>query len=154
MMKTIRENRYVLFLPAVFFYSTHGGYILVTGAPSNLLWACHLGALVAGFGILFRLPSLNAVGVMWLGLGNIMWLLYLLGKGEFMVTSVLTHVGGLIIGIMGIYQMGMPRFSWVKALAALAALQQLCRWITVEKENVNLAFRVHEGWEKMFPSYS
>lgn len=69
------------------------------------------------------------------------------------VISVLTHVGGIIIGIIGIYKTGMVKLSWLRALVGLAALQQLCRWITPEKENVNLAFRVHEGWEKLFPSY-
>lgn len=154
MVNRFSKKRIILGLAAICFYLVHAVYLFIRGEnPGNLLWACHLGAAAVGIGLILRLPALYSTGVLWLGLGNMMWILYLFGKGEFIVTSVLTHVGGIIIGIIGVYKTGMVKFSWLRALVGLAALQQLCRWVTPAKENINLAFRVHEGWEKLFPSY-
>ena len=144
----------MLGIAAILFYFIHGGFWIWKGAPDNLLWICHLGSFSIGAGLLVRRSRPIGVGVVWLGLGNFMWALFLLGGGEFEFTSLLTHVGGLIIGIIGAFQLGMPRFSWLWGLAGLGAVQQLCRWVTSAKENVNLAFRVHEGWETIFPSYA
>ncbi|MCK5055565.1 MAG: hypothetical protein KAT34_02850 [Candidatus Aminicenantes bacterium] len=154
MVERYSKQRFISGIPAICFYLIHAVYLFIRGEdPGNLLWACHLGAIAVGFGLILRLPALISTGVLWLGLGNIMWMLYLFGKGEFIVTSVLTHLGGIIIGIIGVYKTGMVKLSWLRALVGLAALQHLCRWITPAEENVNLAFRVHEGWEKLFPSY-
>jgi hypothetical protein len=35
----------------------------------------------------------------------------------------------------------------------MGACQLLARWLTPAEPNVNLAHRVWEGWEWMFPSY-
>ncbi len=139
---------------AICFYIIHGAYWIFLGVPSNLLWACHIGSLAVGFGLIGQRPLLNSIGVLWLGLGNIIWYIYLIGGGSFEWTSPLTHVGGIIIGIIGLFKMGIPKKSWIWALMWLAVLQHLSRWITPEKENINLAFRVHEGWESVFPSYA
>ncbi len=155
-MKKENKTRIFLGITAILFYFIHGGYLLIRQQdPSHLLWACHLGAAAVGLGLLFRRSPLFSTGVLWLGLGNMMWMLYLIGKGEFVITSVLTHLGAFFIGLIAIYKIKMPitKNAWLWAVAGMAALQQLCRWITNETENVNLAFRVHEGWEKMFPSY-
>lgn len=138
----------------VVFYLSHAVVNILDGTPANLLWACHIGALMVGIGLLLRNSWINAIGVLWLCLGNGMWILYLIGGGDFFFTSALTHVGGLVIGLVGIDYMGIPRFSWLWALILLFGLQHLCRMVTPEHENVNLAFRIHEGWERIFPSYS
>ena len=39
------------------------------------------------------------------------------------------------------------------AVLLLAACQLLARWLTPAEPNVNLAHRVWEGWEWMFPSH-
>jgi len=54
---------------------------------------------------------------------------------------------------VGAARLGVPRQSWWKALLALAALILLCRAVTPEKANVNVAFRVQPGWEGWFPSH-
>lgn len=138
---------------AISFYAIHGVLWVGRGVPSNLIWACHIGSVIVGLGLIFRVGRLNAIGILWLGLGNGMWILYLAGGGTFEATSWLTHVGGLVIGILGLRDTGFPRGSWLWALIGLAGLQQISRWTTVEMENVNLAFRVHPGWEGLFPSY-
>lgn len=140
-------------LIAIAFYCIHGCYWIIAGEPSNLLWACHLGSLFAGLGLMLRIAVLNAVGVLWLGLGNAFWLLYLIGGGDFILSSAGTHIGGIIVGIIGVRLLGLPGMSWLWALAGLALLQFISRHTTVAKENINLAFRVHEGWENIFPVF-
>ena len=68
---------------------------------------------------------------------------------------MLTHVGGLAVGLVGLWHLGMPGQVWWKALPlALAALQQLCRWVTpAEAVNVNVAFSVYAGMKPYFASY-
>lgn len=139
---------------AVCFYVTHAVYWIMHDEPSNLLWACHLGALLVGLGCLFQLSLVISIGLLWLVLGNIFWFMYLFGGGEFIFTSSLTHIGGIIVGLYAIKNREIPEYSWVRAVVALATLQLITRFATAPGENVNLAFRVHEGWENIFPVYS
>lgn len=140
-------------ITAILFYGVHGAALIYLNEAAGLLWVCHIATILVGIGLLFNTPLPNAAGVLWLCYGNGMWILYLAGGGDLYVTSLLTHVGGLVIGIAGIRLMGMPRRSWLWALAGLLVLQQISRFITPARFNVNLAFRVHEGWEGLFPSY-
>lgn len=133
--------------------AVHAAYHLRHGRPWDLLWMCHVGSLLVGLGLLFRWPQAMGIGVLWLAAGLPFWLLDLATGGEFMPTSLFTHVGGLIAGIVGVIKLGMPAGGWWKAVLALAALHQACRWLTPATANVNLAFSVHPGWERWFPSY-
>lgn len=150
---TMKSRRFWAGTAAVVFYIAHAATWLLRGAPANLLWTCHLGCLLVGIAVLAGRPSLNAVGVVWLALGNILWCINLAGGGEFICTSQLTHLGGLLIGLWYARRAGFPRGSWLKALAGIAALHVLSGFVTPAAENINLAFRVFEGWEKIFPDF-
>jgi hypothetical protein len=138
---------------AIIFYAAHATTWLLRSAPANLLWTCHLGCLLVGIAVLANYPAANAVGVHWLVLGNILWCINLAGGGEFICTSQLTHLGGLLIGLWYARRASFPRGSWRKALAGIAALHLLSGFVTPAAENINLAFRVFEGWEKIFPDF-
>ena len=148
------SQRYWLGALCLIFFTVHGAVWTLRGVPANMLWACHIGCVLVGMGFFCQSRLCNSIGVLWLVLGNIMWVLYLLGGGEFDVTSPLTHIGGLIIGCMGVRKAGISRFSWMPALAGMVILQQFSRMVTPEKENINLAFKVHPGWEHIFTSYT
>lgn len=45
------------------------------------------------------------------------------------------------------------KWAMICFLAGLAILQRVSRWVTPPGENVNLALRVHEGWDQSFLSY-
>ncbi|MEI6613705.1 MAG: hypothetical protein WCL37_02295, partial [Chrysiogenales bacterium] len=83
---TTKSKRFWAGNTAVFFYIAHGLTWLLRGAPANLLWACHLGCLLVGIAVLANRPTLNAVGALWLALGNILWCINLAGGGEFICT--------------------------------------------------------------------
>lgn len=138
---------------AILFYIIHGTYWIYKGVPSNLLWVCHIGSVLVGIGWLLNSARTNAIGVLWLCLGNIMWAIYLYTTRDFEPTSVLTHIGGIIIGIIGVYRMGIPKYSFAIAVVTLGIMQLITHFTTLDAENVNLAFRVQDGWENMFPSY-
>jgi hypothetical protein len=148
-----QKQRFFFGSAAVLFFLAHAAFWIQRGVPANLLWACHLGCLLVGIAVLADLPLLSSVGVHWLALGNIMWTLYLAGGGEFILTSQLTHLGGLLIGLWYVRRAGFPRGSWLAALAGIAALHVFSGFVTPPAENINLAFRVHEGWEKIFPNF-
>lgn len=146
-------KRLVLGNAAIVFYGAHAATWLQRGVPANLLWVCHLGCLLVGIAVLAGRPAPNAVGVLWLALGNILWCINLAGGGEFICTSQLTHLGGLLIGLWYARRAGFPRGSWLAALAGIAALHVLSGFVTPAPENINLAFRVFAGWEKIFPDF-
>jgi len=138
---------------AVAFYAIHAAVHVARRQPENLLWVCHLGSLAVGAGLLLRSPALNAVGAFWLCWGLPLWILYLAMGGEFMPTSLGTHVGGLAIGFVGLRRIGLPRGAWWKTVLAWAVLVVFTRVATPPAENVNMAHRVQQGWETSFTSH-
>ncbi len=135
------------------FYAVHCAHHVWRGHAEDVLWSCHVAAALVGVGLLGGWPTCVAVGVIWLATGVPLWLFDVATGGEFSPTSVLTHVGGLAVGLVGLWRLGMPAQAWWKALLALAALQQLCRWTTPREANVNVAFSVYPWMEPYFSSY-
>jgi len=148
-----RERWRWLGLLGILFYVVHAAQLIGRGETADLLWACLLGSLGVGFGMLLLRPLLNGIGFLWLGVGVFFWILYLAGGGELLVTSPLTHVGGLLLGWVGIRRLGLPRQLWWKASVPLALVHVLSRFLTPPQANVNLAFSIHPGWEPYFPSH-
>ncbi len=138
---------------ALLFYALNAVYHLRDGDPDNMLWACHLGALLVGVGMVLRKPMVNLIGILWLSVGTPLWLYNLFGGGEFFWTSTLTHLGGLAIGIFGARSLGEVDPVWWKALVLLVPLHVLSRWITSEERNTNFAHRVWPGMEGLFRTH-
>ena len=138
---------------ALIFYAIHAAVHLHRGQPYHALWACHVAALLVGFGLLLRNATLNAIGLLWSAFGLSLWLLDIATGGEFIPTSTLTHAGAFALGLYGVRVLGTPRRLALKTVAAFVALCVLCRLVTPPELNVNLAFRVADGWTPYFPSY-
>jgi hypothetical protein len=134
-------------------YAIHAGYHLAHGHPEDLLWACHIGAVLVGLGFLAASPTSNAIGFFWLLIGDALWGLDLAGGAPLLPTSLLTHGLGFGLSLIGLRSYGLPRHAWWQAVLAFLVLQQLCRWLTPPAANINLAFAVWSGWEQRFPSY-
>lgn len=148
-----RRLRLALGLLAILFYGAHAVYHLTHGFPENLLWACHLGSLAVGVGLTFRLPTLNAVGVLWLAVGTPLWIAGRLGGGDLVITSSLTHLGGLAIGVYGMRRFGVPRHVALQASAGIVVLHLLSRWTSPQDRNVNLARGIWTGFDRVFSSH-
>ena len=135
------------------FVCIHCGSHLLHGRPADVLWACHVGAAAVGASLILRSALGNAIGVLFLVVGVPLWLLDVATGGEFTVTSVPTHLGGLVVGLIGVTQLGMPAQEWWKAALALAVLVAVCRLATPARANVNLAYAVPSAWVRLFPSH-
>lgn len=138
---------------AISFYFFYAGYSYSKGSLSNALWICHIGCFLVGLGLLVSINILSSIGFLLLSVGNVGWALYLLAGGELILPSILTHVGGFLIGLFVVYKNGIEAYTYLYSLIAFILLQILSRLSTDAKENVNLAFQIQEGWEKIFPSY-
>jgi hypothetical protein len=135
-------------------YAIHAGFHILNGRPEEVLWMCHLGAAFVGIGLLCSSGVVNGIGVLFLCVGTPLWLMYLAGGGEFYPTSWFPHLGGLAIGLFAVRKLGLPSGTWWKAVIALMALILVCRLVTPAQANVNVAFAIYPGWEKVFPSHA
>ncbi len=138
---------------AITFYVAYSVYFSYFNNFLNMLWICHAACFIVGIGLLCNWPYVNATGFLWLIFGVPMWLLNVFSGEIVFITSIFTHVGGLIISIIGLFLLGIPRYSWLIASVSMAGLYLLTRVITPPELNINLAFSVWKGWEEMFPSY-
>lgn len=138
---------------AAVFWIIHGGNHVLRGTAHDLLWACNVAPPLLAAGCFLRNARLCAIGTSWLSYGVPIWLLDLATGGNLIPTSVLTHFGGLAIGILAARRLGWPRHSWLAAVGASLVLVLLSRILTSAQHNVMLAFRVHEGWERHFASH-
>ena len=136
-------------------YAVHAGYHLWRGEPEDLLWMCHLGAAAVGVGLCFRWPRWNAIGLLFLTVGVPLWTIDLLGGGQFAPTSLLTHGLGLRGRCVGSATLGHAHGRWWQAWLALLGIFAFCRLATPPRANVNLAFSMHPGSERLFlsPAY-
>ena len=151
----MRENKFRITAGtlAILFFLIHAGALVHSKEPYHIIWSCHLGCLIVGIGLLSRLPWVYAIGFFWLTLGVPLWLLNVLTHHEFMLTSTLSHIGGITIAVYGLKFLKLPRFAWAAATTGLMVLGIFTRRVTPPDANVNLAFAVWSGWEDKFPSY-
>jgi len=154
MMASKQEKSMIKFgIAALGCYAIHAGFHIVNGRPEEALWMCHLGAALVGAGLLSSSATMNGIGTLFLCVGTPLWVMYLAGGGEFYPTSCFPHLGGLAIGLYGVRRLGLPSGTWWRAVLALIALILVCRLVTPARANVNVAFAIYPGWEKVFPSH-
>jgi len=135
-------------------YGVHAAYHLSRGAPENLLWVCHLAAAWIGVGLIARSRALVSAATLVLCMGTPLWIFDLTQGGEFMPTSLGTHVLGLIAGLYGVTKLGVERGAWRKAAFAIAAIVGTSRIATPAASNVNLAFATPPGMDRVFASHA
>ena len=139
-------------LPLAFFIAQLSFYWR-NGGMENILWMCNVGNLALAAGLLLGVRWMIRVAVLWLIPGLPLWLYYETVNGGWLVTSFLTHFGGLIVGLCAVYKNGAGRLTWLHAFVFFLIFQQLSRRFTPPAPNVNVAHIVPPGWEGMFHSY-
>lgn len=132
--------RVVLGLVAVGGYASHAAWHVRHDTPWDALWICHVAALMIGIGMVFGFARLNGAGFLCAALGLPSWILYLLGGGDFIPTSVLTHAVAPAFALVGIRSLGLPRGSAALAFFLLIPLTAASWRFTPPDANVNLAF--------------
>ena len=139
-------------IPLVFF-ALHFHYHWSREQPANILWMCHVSNVILAIGWMSAWPGLIRVAVLWLIPGLPLWIMESIQTGEVSFTSVLTHLGGLALGLILLYRVRSARWTWLYAMIWYLALQQICRMASPEALNVNIAHRMRAGWEGVFSAY-
>lgn len=122
------------------FFVAHAVTHVARGTPEHAIWACHVSSLLIGIGLLSGRAQLNASGLLVLVVGVPVWLVNLMCGGQLIATSLLTHLGGLAAGVIGVRRLGWPRPVWFQALLVVVALIAASIWWTPPVANVNSAF--------------
>ena len=125
------------------------------GEPHDLLWACHLAALLVGAGLLLRSADAERRRAALVVLRHCRSGCSIsFTGGEFMPTaSLLTHVGALVIGIFGVRRLGLPRGAHGRRWRRSRSCGSLTRAVTPAGRTSTSPSRVSTGWERWFPSY-
>lgn len=119
----------------------------------ELWWPCNVAQVFLIVGCALRKPRPVAIATTWLTTGLPLWLLTALMENELPVTSILTHIGGLFVGVLAVLRLGWPPRTWRWVVVCHFALLAASRLFTRPEHNVNLAFAVQPGWESTFTSH-
>jgi len=119
----------------------------------NMLWMCNVVNLALAVGLFLGVRWMIRVAVLWLVPGLPLWLYYETLNGGWLLTSFLTHIGGLTVGLFAVYKTGSGHRTWLHAFVFFLIFQQFSRAFTPPASNVNVAHIVPPGWEGMFNSY-
>ena len=123
------------------------------GRAGESLWMCHVANTLLGCALLFDRPKLMRLALLWIILGIPLWLLDVWVIQTIEAVSVLSHFGGLGVGLYALAQLRMSDNPWLAAVLLYLAVQQVCRWVTEPALNVNLAHEVYEGSREWFSRY-
>lgn len=135
------------------FVVVHVGSRAVAGHPEDALWLCHVADLLLALGLLAKSPRLWAIGALWIIWGTPLWLLDVAAGGVFRVTSLGTHIGACCVALVAARQGTVPPGSHWRGIVGVWALLAVTRVVARPDGNMNLAFRVQDGWNRAFPSY-
>ena len=147
-----RRFRLMGLLPLAFFMAQTIHYWRV-GGMGNLLWMCNVGNLLLAIGLFFNQRELIRATAIWTIPGLGIWIRYVLFEYDFVVSSALAHVGGIIVALIVLRRVRMDRIAWVYAFVWYLFMQLAARLMTDPRLNVNLAHRVQTGWENVFSGY-
>ena len=144
--------RLIGLLPLTFFLAQTAHYWRV-GGMGNLLWMCNIGNLLLAVGLFLNHRELIRATAIWAIPGLGIWARYVLFEYDFVVSSALAHVGGIVVALMVLRRVRMDRIAWVYAFAWYLFMQIVSRLATPSVLNVNVSHRVQTGWENAFSSY-
>jgi len=142
-------------LPLCFFLARAIQYMIFAKTPEQMLWSCHISNLMLAAGLFLGNPFLIRVAVFWLILGVPPWIADMVWSKIITVVSFFSHLGGLIVAIVAIRQVGAKRGSWIPSLVYFVILQQITRLATDAGPytNVNVAHFAYGPMKDWFASY-
>jgi hypothetical protein len=135
------------------FFLLQGIHYWRIGQLGNMLWMCNVGNLMLAFGLFFENAMLIRVAVLWMIPGLAVWFVYVVWAWGVFFSSMLAHVGGIVVGILALKKVGMDSTAWLYALGWYFFAQLVSRFLTEPSLNVNVAHAVDPGWQLTFSSY-
>lgn len=144
--------RLIGLLPLSFFLAQTIHYWRV-GGPGNLFWMCNIGNALLALGLFLNHRELIRAAAIWTIPGLGIWFRYVLFEYDFVFSSALAHVGGIVVALIVLRRVRMDRTAWVYAFVWYLFMQIVSRLVTSPVLNVNVAHRIQAGWENTFSSY-
>lgn len=144
--------RLIGLLPLSFFLAQAIHYWRVGGA-GNLLWMCNIGNVLLAAGLFLNHRELIRAAAIWTIPGLGIWIRYVLFEYDFVFSSALAHVGGMVVALIVLRRVRMDRIAWVYAFIWYLFMQVVSRLVTAPVLNTNVAHRIQTGWENAFSSY-
>jgi hypothetical protein len=143
------------FLPLCFFTARAVEYMIVAKTPEQMLWSCHVSNLMLAAGLFMGNPFLIRVAVFWQILGLPPWIMDAVMSGMIKMVSIFSHLGGVVVAIIAIRQVGAKRGSWIPSLIYFVILQQITRFVTDPGPytNVNVAHFAYGPMKDWFAGY-
>jgi hypothetical protein len=138
--------------PLVFFFAQAAHYWRIQQL-GHMLWMCNVGDLLLAIGLFFQKPVLIRIAVIWMIPGFFIWFRYVVLEWGLFFSSVLAHVGGILVGMVSLKKVGVDKASWLYAFGWYLLIQILSRFLTTADLNVNLSHRMQPGFERVFSSY-
>lgn len=123
------------------------------GGLSHLAWMCNVGNLLMAIGIFLEHRELVRASAIWTIPGLGIWFWYVWLSGSTSVSSTLAHVGGIIVAMYVLPRVRMDRIAWLYAFVWYLFMQLVSRVATAPVHNVNVVFRIQDGWENAFGSF-
>ena len=139
-------------LPLVFFLAQTVHYWRV-GGMGYLLYMCNAGNLLLAIGLFLNRREMIRAAAIWTIPGLGIWIRYVVLEYDYVFSSFLAHVGGIVVGLIVLRTVRMDRIAWLYAFTWYLIAQIAARLFTAPELNVNVAFRIQPGWEQTFSSY-
>ena len=119
----------------------------------HMLWMCNIGDLLLAIGLFLKKPALIRIAAIWTIPGFVIWFRFVVLEWGLFFSSVLAHVGGILVGAVALKRVGMDRKSWLYAFGWFLLIQIVSRAFTSADLNVNLSHKIQPGFEQVFGSY-
>lgn len=132
----------------------HAIYTVLNLSPQYLLFVCYTANLLVGIGVIFGVRYLIGIGFFWTLTALPLYVCYMFCTSDITPSGIAFHLCGVYIGLVALRQYRMQRYTWLAAISMGYFWQLLARWFTDPEPNINAAFRVYQGWEKMFSDYT
>jgi hypothetical protein len=139
-------------LPVCFFLS-HLSYHFSEGTPQHLLWLCNLSNLLLAAGLFFQIPLLIRIAALWLIPGIPLWLWDMSRTGDHPLSTFLSHLGGLTVAMIALSKFRAKPNMFIYAWLYGFLVQLICRFVTPPELNVNVAFQIYPGFDRIFHNY-
>lgn len=112
------------------------------GMAAEMLWVCHVTSAMLAIGLIFDTPLLIATGFLYhIAVAIPTYLLHLATGGDSSVVSFMLHALTPAFGWIACRKQVLPPAAPWLALATYLGLMLVCRFVTPESMNVNLAFK-------------
>ena len=139
-------------LPLAFF-AAYGVMAWSEKRADEIFWMCHVANVLLGCALLLDRPKLVRIATLWIVLGIPLWLIDAWVIRDIEAVSVVSHYGGLAVGLYALARIRMSENPWLAGVCLYVVVQQACRLLTDPALNVNLAHQVYAGSRGWFGRY-